>query len=88
MTACFSSTSIAFYDIVAQAWVEIKISFETRKRCLHSFQVKPKVAFFKLFFRFSFFPFSFIFAAVIGLACRLQRKRHRDEQILPWRSHV
>ena len=38
------------------------------------------------FFRFSFFPFSFLFAAVIGLLMgllavkKLQRKRHRDEQ--------
>ena len=46
------------------------------------------------FFRFPFFSFSFLFAAVIGLLLgllavkKLLRKRHRDGQILAWSSQV
>ena len=56
-----------------------------------SFQVR--LLYFLKFFRFSFFPFSFLFAAVIGFLMgllavkKLQRKRQWDEQILPWSSH-
>ena len=46
------------------------------------------------FFRLSFFSFSFLFAAAIGLLLgllavkKLLRKRHRDGQFLPWSSQV
>ena len=47
-----------------------------------------------LFYGLSFFPFSFLFVAVIDLLVGLLvikiflRKRHRDRQFLPWSSHV
>ena len=49
---------------------------------------------FGIFFRLSFFSFSFLFAAVIDLLLgllavkKLLRKRHRDRQFLPWSSQV
>ena len=66
-------------------------NFETRKWPT-SFQIKLFVLF--KFFMLSFFTFSFLFAAVIGLLMgllavkKLQGKHHRDEQILPWSSHM
>ena len=63
MTACLSSTSIAFYDILAHACVEIKILRQESDLRLS----RLGFCIFLIFFRFSFFPFSFLFAAVIGL---------------------
>ena len=57
MTACLSSTSIAFYDILAHACVEIKILRQESDLRL------SRLGFYILYF----FPFSFLFAAVIGL---------------------
>ena len=48
----------------------------------------------EFFFRLSFFSFSLLFAAVIYLLLgllaikKLQRKRHRDVQLLAWSSQV
>ena len=52
--------------------------------------------FLEFFFGLSFFSFSFVFAAVIGLlqvlgllaVKKLLGKRHRDGQLLPWSSQV
>ena len=49
---------------------------------------------FDIFFGFSFFSFSFLFAAVIDLLLgllavkNLLGKRHRDGQLSPWSSPV
>ena len=85
MTACLSSTSIAFYDILAQACAEIKIL--TLESDLRFFQVRLLY----FFFRFSFSPFLFFsFRCSVGLLIGLlaESVTHRDEQILPWISHV
>ena len=84
MTACLSSTSISFYAFSLRHAKKSKFWDKTTKWPT-SFQVRL-LYFFQLFFRFSFFPFSFLFAAAIGLLMgllavkKLQRKRHRDEQ--------
>ena len=63
MIAPLFSTSVTFYDIFAQACVEIKILRQENKVTY----VFPGSAFaFFNFFRFSFLPFLF-FAAVMGL---------------------
>ena len=82
------ATSIAFYDILALACVEIKIlRFWTRK-----WATSLGFSIFEFFFAFPFSPF--LFATMIGLLLglpavkKLLRKRHRDGQFLPWSSQV
>ena len=65
MTACLSSTSIAFYDILAQACIEINILRQESDLRFSRYGFCIFV-FFKFFFCFSFFPFSFLFAAVLA----------------------
>ena len=90
MTARLSSTSITFYDILAQACIEIQILKQENDLRLS----RLSFLYFYNFFRFSFFTFCFLFPAVIGLlrgllaVKKLQGKHHQDEQISPWSSHM
>ena len=73
----FLATSIAVCDSLTQACAEIKI-------------MSLGFLIFGIFFGLSFFSFSFLFAAVIGLLLgllavkKLLGKCHRDGQLLPW----
>ena len=59
----FVATSIPFYDILARACAEIKLIYVFRL--------------FEFFFRLSFFSFSFLLAAVIGLLLKWETLRAR-----------
>ena len=90
--AFFLATSIAFCDILTRACAEIKIlrlSFGRRKW--------PTSLGFSIFGIFLAFPFSPFLSCLLQWlafywAClwlkKLLRKRHRDGQLLPWRSQM
>ena len=87
MTACLSSTSIAFFHILAQACVEVKILRQESDLDLSRLGF---CIFLNFFFAFPFAPF--LFAAVIGLlmgllAVKKLQQCQQDEQILPWSTH-
>ena len=70
MTACLSSTSIAFYDILAQACIEIKILI--RESDLRLSRLGFCIFLNLYFFAFPFSPFLFFLLQCwpsIGLAC-------------------
>ena len=77
----FLATGSAFYDVSTRPCAEIKI-------------LSLGFSIFGIFFRLSFFSFSFLFAAVIDFLLGLLavkkrlRKHHRDRQFLPWSSQV
>ena len=78
MTAYLSSTSIAFYDILVRACVEIKIL--RQESDLHL----SRLAFciFLIFFLLFLFPLSFLSAAVIGLLMGLLASKRLQRSVI------